>query len=636
MKSLKNIREASGGKEAYMKFFNSLLKKFGADSPSELKGDKKTKFFNALDKGWDGDNEKDEALTEKLKAKPGKFSGRGKDYFEIDIVIPDKWKTDEAYYKAVLKKYKVKLEYIGGGGTEYMHKASGKKSDILAWGLGKSNDGIGYGVDETDIADYFDISQELYVEGVITPKVAKHTIRLVYEGEIKEKLRGGRGKLGPKDALDIDLDASDFKGGEKAFIKFASTKFKIKIKPTRVGAEITGDKAKILAFLQSDDYGMDDSDIKALFPELMENKDDFKDDTDVEDDRGNYSGVEEDHSLRHDDDDDEDMDDLDPDTTTDLQGEDYYDSKQEKAPPGMEDFVEKLKADGKTDEEAFAIAWSQYNDAKRTKTRHGDAEHESVEEAKWGPAKKGKTIRGGKLGKSYPVMDAGQKSKVQAIAKKNSGNMQQAMIDIEKIRGGLTDNPDVMEILRIANESVEEARKVKPVQGNKKEYWRRVDAVRKKFGILGKEGGILNLNKAAQKKYFAAVDAALGHTLEDLDLQGTGDAGTSKSVTEKVSVDRRTKGFKEAMIRKEKAKAKREAKKAREAKTPKFNTDAHIDKGNYEYDGEVEEVIKRTSDMVMYGKRKEDAAANAVAHAGVDMAPNAKPKKKKLSDIYKR
>ena len=543
MKTLKNIREASGGKEAYMKFFNSLLKKFGADSPSELKGDKKTKFFNALDKGWDGDNEADESIAEKVKAKPGKFSGRGKDYFEIDIVIPDKWKTDEAFYKAVLKKYKVKLEYIGGGSTEYMHKASGKKSDILAWGLGSSRDGIGFGVTEDELADYFDIDQELYVEGIIS-HYKPHTIRLVYEGEIKEKLRGGRGKLGPKDALDIDLDASDFKGGEKAFIKFASTKFKIKIKPTRVGAEITGDKQKILAFLQSDDYGMDDSDIKALFPELMENKDDFKDDTDVEDDRGNYSGVEEDHSLRHDDEDDEDMDDLDPDTTSDLQGEDYYDSKQEKAPPGMEAFVEKLKADGKTDEEAFAIAWSQYNDAKRTKTRHGDAEHESVKQE----------------GKNYPVMNAGQRVKIIAIAKKNSGNMAKALKLIDKIRKGLSDNPDVMDILKKANENIEE----------------------------------------------------------------------------KVSVDRRTVGFKHAMLRKEKAKAKREAKKAAAAKTPKFDTDAHIDKGNYEYDGDVDEVLKRTNNMVMYGKRTEDAAANSVADGGVDMAPNAKKKKKSLNAIAKR
>ena len=37
MKSLKQIREAkSGGKEAYQKFFNSLLKKYGVKSPSEL------------------------------------------------------------------------------------------------------------------------------------------------------------------------------------------------------------------------------------------------------------------------------------------------------------------------------------------------------------------------------------------------------------------------------------------------------------------------------------------------------------------------------------------------------------------------------------------------------------------------
>ena len=57
MKTLKQIREASGGKEAYQKFFNSLLKKFGVDSPSELDDKKKKEFFNAVDKGWDGGDE---------------------------------------------------------------------------------------------------------------------------------------------------------------------------------------------------------------------------------------------------------------------------------------------------------------------------------------------------------------------------------------------------------------------------------------------------------------------------------------------------------------------------------------------------------------------------------------------------
>ena len=67
MKSLKQIREASGGKEAYQKFFNILLKKFGVKSPSELEGDKKKQFYDAIDKGWDGDNEKAESVQEAKK-----------------------------------------------------------------------------------------------------------------------------------------------------------------------------------------------------------------------------------------------------------------------------------------------------------------------------------------------------------------------------------------------------------------------------------------------------------------------------------------------------------------------------------------------------------------------------------------
>ena len=61
MKTLKQIREASGGKEAYQKFFKTILKKFGVDSPSELDGKKKKDFFDAIDKGWDGAGEKAEA-----------------------------------------------------------------------------------------------------------------------------------------------------------------------------------------------------------------------------------------------------------------------------------------------------------------------------------------------------------------------------------------------------------------------------------------------------------------------------------------------------------------------------------------------------------------------------------------------
>jgi len=51
------IKEKKGDKEAYQKFFNSALKKFGVKSPAELKGDKKKEFFDYVDKNWTGDHE---------------------------------------------------------------------------------------------------------------------------------------------------------------------------------------------------------------------------------------------------------------------------------------------------------------------------------------------------------------------------------------------------------------------------------------------------------------------------------------------------------------------------------------------------------------------------------------------------
>lgn len=59
MKTLKQIREEKGDKEAYQKFFNGMLKKFGVKSPAELEDDQKKKFYNEIDAGWEGDNESD-------------------------------------------------------------------------------------------------------------------------------------------------------------------------------------------------------------------------------------------------------------------------------------------------------------------------------------------------------------------------------------------------------------------------------------------------------------------------------------------------------------------------------------------------------------------------------------------------
>ena len=51
--------EATGDKEAYKKFFDAKLKKYGVTSPSQLKGDDEKKFYDEIDAEWEGDNEED-------------------------------------------------------------------------------------------------------------------------------------------------------------------------------------------------------------------------------------------------------------------------------------------------------------------------------------------------------------------------------------------------------------------------------------------------------------------------------------------------------------------------------------------------------------------------------------------------
>jgi len=71
----KNVSEEEGDKDEYMKFFSDTLKKFGVKSPAELSDEDKKKFFNQIDKGWKGDNEKPEpedeetSLRDRVKAR---------------------------------------------------------------------------------------------------------------------------------------------------------------------------------------------------------------------------------------------------------------------------------------------------------------------------------------------------------------------------------------------------------------------------------------------------------------------------------------------------------------------------------------------------------------------------------------
>ena len=81
------IEEKSGDKEAYQKFFNSALKKFGVKSPAELEDDKKKEFYDYIDKNWTGDHE--EAFE---FAKESKVSS-------IIDTVKNMWRMDEKVKK---------------------------------------------------------------------------------------------------------------------------------------------------------------------------------------------------------------------------------------------------------------------------------------------------------------------------------------------------------------------------------------------------------------------------------------------------------------------------------------------------------------------------------------------------------
>ena len=300
MKTISQIREASGGKEAYQKFFNSLLKKFGVSSPSELKGDKKKEFFDAIDKGWDGDNEKAESVKE------------------------------------------------------------------------------------------------------------------------ASKLKGGRGKA----EIDINWD------GDRKDAKFAATKYKIKLKPTSNGAILSGDKQKILAYLQGQDYDMDPEDIEDLYPELMESKKMVVTKVDKDTNSPAYKKFKAGDKRYVYKETYDDPDDLDPETTVNA------------------------------DENPLAT------------------------------------------GKSLGEANSAQLKKAQAIASKNSGDMEAAIAEIEKIKKGLSNDKKVMAMLKTANEDVKEAVSVDRRTLGFKEAMKRAKEAKAK-----REAAKIKAAKTQSKTDMANIDA---------------------------------------------------------------------------------------------------------------------------------
>ena len=112
MKKL-NIKEATGDKEKYEKFFKAALKKFGADSPADLDGEKKKEFFNYIDKNYKGDHEESVDLEE-----------------ENVKVIMDKDVSNNDF-KKLMKKFKLKVKETGEYNQGYAEvEISGDKRDM--------------------------------------------------------------------------------------------------------------------------------------------------------------------------------------------------------------------------------------------------------------------------------------------------------------------------------------------------------------------------------------------------------------------------------------------------------------------------------------------------------------------------
>lgn len=435
MKSLKQIREAkSGGKEAYQKFFNSLLKKFGVSSPSELKGDDKKKFYDELDAGWESDdpNDKNERYEDPDNLDP-----------ETDV-DSDEDMADKAASKltASYDKKKMNAGYIKSG---YGYKKE-SVSHPKPLGIIRQNK-----LSDDALEEAYDMNEKMVM--------CEHCGKMHEEGacgDMKEANRFSK-KLNKPSKKIFDLALAAIRRNN-----------------------ITDKKEK-------DEY-VDDVAGVSLTPKEVE-------------------------------------------------------------------LVKKAIKLESVDEMFSTRSIGLKGASKRSRDKARGA-------------KEMPPVKGAKLGKAYPVLDAATQRKVKAIAKKNSGNMEKALKDIEKLKKGLGDNPAVMDILKKANETYD----------------------------YGSDKAV----KAAKKK-------------------------TPGQKNEGVDVDRRTKGFKEAMKRAEAAKKKREAyKKKKEAKKDQAELDAR-----YDYDGEVDTVLAAANSVMLGKKLPEDAAANSVASGNVDMTPHVKKKKKK-------
>ena len=105
------VKLEEGSKEEYTKFFNAAMKKFGIDSPADLKSDEeKKKFFDYVDKNYKG--EKDEEVQKLRKElfglEEGPFSPKSS---KIQTKVAPAVRTFKSKEKPKSKKEEVEESY---------------------------------------------------------------------------------------------------------------------------------------------------------------------------------------------------------------------------------------------------------------------------------------------------------------------------------------------------------------------------------------------------------------------------------------------------------------------------------------------------------------------------------------------
>ena len=614
MKTIQQIREASGGKEAYQKFFNSILKKFGVDSPSELKGDKKKEFFDAIDKGWDGDNEKAESVSEASNLK----GGRGK--AEIDI----NWLGSSGDAKFISTKYKIKIKKTSNGAI-----LSGDKQKILAYLQGKE-----YDMDAEDIKD-------LYPELVETYDDPDD-----YESEKDVTLNPDEDPLATGKSLG-EANSALLKKAQAIASKLSGNMTKAVAEIEKLKKGLSDDK-KVMAMLKTANEDISEAHVRAVdFEKTSKEIGKLKhvvDQNAIKQIAKYFNVMFKNSSLKI-------RDDavlgvnklkgkLSRDTRVEIDKILTTNNLMKNGNIMVEGAMKKNPAIDKHPEVKAARKAHAAGDWDGNVDKNGEAivhikgkpytvtnNNESVSEAKKLKAGKGKaTIDVNWTGGNDGVKDAFKKHKIKIKPTSNGAIItgdKKGILDF--LSGTWYDmgTDDIEDLYPELMETVNEAIKV---FAKKSGYVFYKDTV-KDIAMLsykgkvissgdfdqGADGWFMELHQRGMEgqKFFSTGEDVIKFFMKN-------------KITEAVSVDRRTMGFKEAMKRRAEAKAKREAMKIKSAKKQAKNDMASID-ANYAYDGDIEEILASANKKIM----GEDAPANASSSGAVDMNPTGKNKKDK-------